>query len=208
MKKTLCLVSVLSVLFAGAAKGEAPDACNPDFLSAPRYVMGGPPQAIFPVDLDGDGLLDLVTATSSYQQTISVRLGKPDGTFGPQINKPGQIQVLGSAVANFTNDSDPDMVVSSYGTFSFFKGNGDGTFQDGVTFGTGALYVLRSADINGDGKPDLIGVDNNTGQINVLLGNGDGTFQDPVLTTPKQTVPKIAGGDVDEEEKPDLVTTY
>ena len=65
-------------------------------------------------------------------------------------------------------------------------GNGDGTFQSPVTYGTSGLYAgsLAVADINGDGKLDLIVTDQcesnsicNTGFLAVLLGNGDGTFQ-------------------------------
>ena len=64
-------------------------------------------------------------------------------------------------------------------------GNGDGTFQNAVTYSSGeyeAVFVVV-ADLNGDGKPDLV-VANHCqvlcgfgGAVNVLLGNGDGTFQ-------------------------------
>src|ERR1700719_2585215 len=65
-------------------------------------------------------------------------------------------------------------------------GNGDGTFQTAVTYGTGGSsgpfwpVSITIADVNGDHKPDLVVANGGSNSIGVLLGNGDGTFQQAV----------------------------
>jgi FG-GAP-like repeat/FG-GAP repeat len=93
-------------------------------------------------------------------------------------------------------------------------GNGDGTFQTVVTYGSGgtlvgSLTTVVAADVNGDGKPDLL-VSNWDGTVVVLLGNGDGTFQTAVAYgSGANEAAGVAVGDVNGAGKPDvLVTNY
>ena len=92
------------------------------------------------------------------------------------------------ALADVNGDGKLDLVVAnicasstdcSTGTVAVLLGNGDGTFQTAVTYGTGGLGATSVAvgDLNGDGKPDLAVVNAGSPQVGVLLGNGDGTFQ-------------------------------
>ena len=70
------------------------------------------------------------------------------------------------AVADVNGDGKPDLVVANYcasgscanGTVGVLLGNGDGTFQSAVTYGSGGTdaYSVAVADVNGDGKPDLL----------------------------------------------------
>jgi hypothetical protein len=71
-------------------------------------------------------------------------------------------------------------------------GNGDGTFQPAVTYGTGAYFATSVAvgDVNGDRIPDLLVTNSclnmeheciGDGALSVLLGNGDGTFQPAIV---------------------------
>ena len=71
-------------------------------------------------------------------------------------------------------------------------GNGDGTFQPGVSYRAPVsnAFSIVAADLNGDGKLDLVVSEQcsssnncNAGSVAVLLGNGDGTFQPAVSTT-------------------------
>jgi uncharacterized repeat protein (TIGR01451 family) len=90
----------------------------------------------------------------------------------------------GLVTADFDNDGRLDIVaqVALPGSNNavFFKGNGDGTFQDPTTIGTGlpSIEEYVAADLRKNGKLDLVGVGG--GGVWVQLGNGNGTFQSPV----------------------------
>ena len=110
----------------------------------------------------------------------------------------GGIDANSVVIADSKGDGIPDVVVASKwqdansaaGEVSVFLGNGDGTFQPTVTYGTGAYwtYSVAVGDVNGDGIPDLVVLNlcqtvnqydscNSPVAVSVLRGNGDGTFQ-------------------------------
>src|SRR5580704_8910187 len=62
------------------------------------------------------------------------------------------------AVGDFNGDGKLDLVVANGGasSMSVLFGNGDGTFQPHVDYGTGGNpTAVAVGDFNGDGKPDL-----------------------------------------------------
>src|SRR5438270_2792681 len=61
-------------------------------------------------------------------------------------------------VADTNRDGIPDLIISFQGYIEVLFGNGDGTFREGPSTLTAALfsYAFVIADLNGDGNPDLI----------------------------------------------------
>ncbi|MFN6540466.1 MAG: FG-GAP-like repeat-containing protein [Nostoc sp. EkiNYC01] len=148
------------------------------------FDVGLRPYSIVVGDFDKDGKLDLVTANKS-SQTVSVLLGKGDGTFKPATNFStvgfNGLSPSSVAVADFNKDGKLDLVTANNlsNNISLLLGKGDGSFQTAVNFAlesASAPISIAVGDFNKDGKSDIVTVNNASQNISVLLGNGSGGF--------------------------------
>src|SRR5260370_599234 len=82
------------------------------------------------------------------------------------------------ATGDFNREGKLGVVMRVEGGFAVALGNGEGTFQKGVTSSTQLSFSRGVADFNGDGNRDFITADDNyPSTVSVYLGNGDGTFK-------------------------------
>jgi hypothetical protein len=127
------------------------------------------------------------------------------------------------AIGDLNGDGHLDLVVSSFfnscsggfGTVGVLLGNGNGTFQNAVTYTVDEFPSFAAiADVNGDGHPDLVvsglclqngGCNGSAGGVSVLLGKGDGTFQSPVTYGVPKGAGEVVVADVNGDGHPDLV---
>jgi len=204
------------------------------FQAAVTYASGGQAYSVAVADVNGDGKPDLVVAnrcdlrTSCGNGSVGVLLGNGDGTFQTAVTYgSGGFEAWGVVVADVNGDGKPDLVVAnacansdscanSNGSVGVLFGNGDGTFQTAVPYGSGGYdpFSVALADVNGDGKPDLIvanacGNNNSScskGSVGVLLANGDGTFQTALTyISGGEAAWSVAVADVNGDGKPDIV---
>jgi hypothetical protein len=165
-------------------------------------------------DLNGDGIRDVVMLGSiSSGTTVSIFLGKPDGSFAPRVDYP--VQASGFTVGDFNGDGKLDVIVVPNGfttTGNVLLGNGDGTLQLPVPLNQniGTAYPRASSgDFNSDGKLDLLLLTTSSGgggTMAILLNNGDATFQAPVTYT-LPNAPYLALGDFNGDNKLDIAVS-
>lgn len=156
-------------------------------------------------DFNNDGKLDLVTAS------VGVILGKGDGTFGAPIYSTGpSFGMEAIAVGDFNGDGKLDLAgVSLDSGLYVMLGNGNGTFQNPISYGVGGssyFLSLAVADFNHDGKLDIVASGAN-GIVSIWLGNGDGTFKPGVGYSAGQNTVSVAVGDFNNDGNLDVVTT-
>ncbi len=131
-------------------------------------------------DFNGDGIADLVV-TNQGESTVSIYLGKADGTFQVKSDVTVGANPRYVAVGDLNGDGLADLVLtggSPNATVSVLLSNGDGTFTPTGSFSTGnGPSRTAIGDVNEDGKADLVIANATNATVSVLLGNGDGTFQ-------------------------------
>ena len=203
------------------------------FDAVPAYASGGIQASSSAMgDLNGDGLTDLVVANecasnSSCAGSVGILLSNGDGSFQAPVSY-STIGADASSVtlADVNGDGHLDILVtnqcasasncSSTGVVVLL-GNGDGTFQPGVSYGVPGsnAFSIVAADLNGDGKLDLVVSEQcsssnncNAGSVAVLLGNGDGTFQSAVSYNSGGLYAfGVAVADLNGDGHPDLVVS-
>ncbi len=130
------------------------------FQAAVTYNSGG--EYAFSVavaDVNGDGHPDLLVANDCASSsncsngTLSVLLGNGDGTFQAAVSyNSGDLYAKSVAVADVNGDGYPDLLVASLcanrsnctgGAVDVLLGNGDGTFQTAVSYGSGGRMHIR-----------------------------------------------------------------
>jgi hypothetical protein len=158
-------------------------------------------------DFDGDGHMD-VAISSSSENTVSVLLGKGDGSFRSESTFGTGSSPFSVVAGDLNGDGQLDLVTpnSMNNSASVLLGNGDGTFQARAAYSVGDNpAAIATEDFNGDGKADLVTADLYDG-TSVLLGNGNGTFQQNAVYPAGGITYAIVVGDFNGDNKPDLAT--
>ncbi len=172
------------------------------FRSGPSQFLGVQfVTGVTPVDLNGDGKVDVVLAAGP----IIVLFGNGDGTFGGKTSYSVSDSLGASVVGDFNGDGIPDIAAVGQSGVWIFAGKGGGVFDPGVEIPFNADgWEIAAADFNGDGKLDLA-VTTGTG-VTVLLANGGGTFDIEPLTAAGPSY-HLAVGDLNGDGHPDIAAS-
>ena len=190
-----------------------------DFRSPHATRVPAHADSIAVADVNRDGKLDLVVGVSAGRGSVSVLLGKGDGTFGHAhtsilggsdgIRNPGTV-----SVADVNSDRRPDLVAARGDKVLVLPGRGDGTFKPARAYladATGSIASFAVGKLDGDRTPDVVagsqeGANVPEGAISVLRGTGSGGFRAPRTTRTGMLIPdKLALRDVNGDGRRDLL---
>jgi hypothetical protein len=183
------------------------------FSPVTNYTTGAGTASVISADFNGDGKVDLATA-SSGSGNISILTGDGSGNFSLLNNYSAGSGPYSLCVGDFNGDSKVDLAVANHNSnnVSFMAGNGAGGFGVVVNFtvGTGPSSIV-SADFNGDGLNDLVTANFTSNNISVLLGNGAGSFASATNfsignISPLPNPHAVICGDFNADGKADLAT--
>lgn len=141
--------------------------------------LSGYPKALS--DVDGDGLLDVITSSGDQ---LRWHPGRGDGTFDAPRPVGTATSAWTSVCFDYDRDGDDDLYIGTYGATAnrLFANQGDGTFsevaaQAGVSF-PHASHGLTVGDYDNDGWVDLYVGGYSAQRCRLFRNLGDGTFAD------------------------------
>lgn len=135
-------------------------------------------------DFDNNGSIDIIATNRTAPQYMALSRNNGDGSFQDTEFLPTVTNAEECVSGDFNEDGNADVAIHSSQGFHIHLGNGNGTFQDYVTYvsaniGEGGDRTICTGDFDGDGKLDLAGSRLAANNVAVVYGNGDGTFGAP-----------------------------
>ncbi|WP_198172721.1 FG-GAP-like repeat-containing protein [Hymenobacter ginkgonis] len=205
--------STVSVLLNDGASPQ------PSFILSQNVEVAPRPINIAVGDVDNDGDLDFVTASSNTTKA-SVRLNNGAGQFSGTQEVPIGFNTQAVVLADLDGDGDLDLATANYYDFANPQGaftsstssvrlnDGRGTFGGKleVPLGQGAFNIV-AADVDGDGDLDLLATDEISNKVSVRRNDGTGSFSAGQEVGVEQGAYGLALGDMDGDGKLDIVTS-
>lgn len=174
-----------------------------------QYSVGAHPISVTVGDFNSDGNPDLAVANRD-DTTVSVLLGKGDGTFNAAQTLAVASTPFGVSVGDFNGDKKTDIVTANYtgNTVSVLLGNGDGSFKAAQNIATGGKTAMNvtTADVNNDGFVDITVSNFDSNSVSVLLGNGNGSFKTAQTSATGKSPWGVVTADVNGDGNLDIIT--
>jgi hypothetical protein len=159
-------------------------------------------------DFNRDGNMD-VCVVNIDDSSVSILLGRGDGTFEPQQTVGVGLTPRGVTVLDADGDGDIDIANTNLGNddISVLLNGGRGRFQAGLQFDAGGEgeWAIEAEDMDDDGILDLVVGCQRSQTVHVNRGLGEGVFAEVGSSPSGGPVWMLNCGDVDGDGREDVV---